>query len=105
MLFCPKCGMLLMPKEDNRKTKLVCSCGYSEIEKEDILMQETMGKAEKLEVIDAKKETNALPKIEQECPKCTNKEAYFWTVQTRAGDEGETRFFQCTKCNYRWREY
>ena len=38
-------------------------------------------------------------------PKCDHKEAWFWTSQTRAGDEAETKFFKCTKCRHTWREY
>ncbi|RLG10996.1 MAG: transcription factor S, partial [Thaumarchaeota archaeon] len=39
------------------------------------------------------------------CPKCGNREAYYWAVQTRSADEPMTRFFRCTKCGYTWREY
>ncbi|PIO07920.1 transcription factor S, partial [Candidatus Pacearchaeota archaeon CG10_big_fil_rev_8_21_14_0_10_35_219] len=31
--------------------------------------------------------------------------AYFWTMQTRAADESETKFYRCTKCDHTWREY
>jgi DNA-directed RNA polymerase subunit M len=103
MLFCPKCGSILSPKEDGKKTLLACSCGYSSMEKEDILIQENVKKVTKLEVAD--EEVKTLPKINEECPKCKHKQAYYWTVQTRAGDEAETRFFECTKCKHRWREY
>ena len=51
------------------------------------------------------KETEVHPIIDQECKKCQNKKAYFWTIQTRAGDEAETKFFKCTKCEVTWREY
>ncbi|MCD6114052.1 MAG: transcription factor S, partial [Thermoprotei archaeon] len=40
-----------------------------------------------------------------ECPKCGNREAYVWMMQTRAADEPPTRFYRCTKCGYTWREY
>jgi transcription factor S len=40
-----------------------------------------------------------------ECPKCKNNLAYIWQVQTRAGDEGSTQFFRCTKCSHTWRLY
>ncbi|MEM2705477.1 MAG: transcription factor S, partial [Thermoplasmata archaeon] len=39
------------------------------------------------------------------CPKCGNRGAYWMLKQTRAADEPETRFYICTKCGYRWREY
>jgi len=47
----------------------------------------------------------ALPIAEEECPKCGNKQAYWWMEQTRSSDEPETRFYRCTKCGYTWREY
>ena len=50
-------------------------------------------------------DTDVFPVISCNCSKCENKEAYFWTSQTRAGDEAETKFFRCTKCKYTWREY
>jgi DNA-directed RNA polymerase subunit M len=39
------------------------------------------------------------------CPKCGNNLAYTWQVQTRAGDEGATQFFRCTKCSHTFRLY
>jgi len=46
-----------------------------------------------------------MPTIRIECPKCGYKKAYWWTVQTRGGDEAATQFFRCMKCNHTWREY
>ena len=40
-----------------------------------------------------------------ECPKCGHRTAYFWLVQTRAGDEPETKFLRCEKCGHTWRDY
>ena len=104
-IFCPKCGSILTPKEGARKNKLACSrCTYISKDKEDVKLQEKSEKAKKIEIMD-ENALNAYPKIKAECSKCNNREAYFWTVQTRAGDEAETRFFECTKCKHRWREY
>lgn len=105
MLFCPECGTLLVPKEDGKKTILKCqNCNYSNVENEEILLHEKVEKKKKIEVVD-ENDIETLPKTDEECPKCGNKEAYYWSVQTRAGDEAETRFFQCTKCGHRWRDY
>jgi len=105
MLFCPECGKLMSPSEEEGKMKLSCGCGYSQIEKEEILMKESVRKAKKLEVVDEKSK-DAMPKTDDvECPKCGNKIAYFWSQQTRASDEAETQFFECVKCKHRWRDY
>ncbi len=51
------------------------------------------------------KDAGVLPIVNEKCKKCGHGEAYFWTVQTRSGDEAETKFFKCTKCENTWREY
>lgn len=104
-LFCPKCGSILAPKETGKKVKLGCiRCSYIAKGNEDMKLQEKGEKVKKLEIVEDTS-MKAYPKTKEECPKCACKEAYFWTQQTRAGDEGETRFFECTKCKHRWRDY
>jgi len=56
-------------------------------------------------VVDREVKVETLPKTKVECPKCGFAEAYYWEMQTRAGDEPATRFFKCAKCGYVWREY
>ncbi|VVB82016.1 Transcription factor S [uncultured archaeon] len=101
MDFCPKCGAVLIQK----KTREGCPrCSYSSKGKIKIVSSEKMDeKQEAIEVI--KKEMDTLPVIVEKCKKCGNDKAYFWTVQTRSGDEAETKFFKCTKCEHVWREY
>lgn len=80
-----------------------CSCGYTEEGKEEIQLTEKGNKEEELAIVE--KEEDIYPVVKAECPKCGAKEAFFWTVQTRAGDEPETRFLKCKKCKHTWREY
>jgi len=105
MEFCPKCGSMVFPKKGKKTKSYTCDCGYRTKQKPKVVLKEkvTLEKKDQIEVIDKKVET--LPKTEEECPKCKNKNAYYWTVQTRAGDESETRFLECTKCKHRWRSY
>ncbi len=107
MLFCPKCGSLLRPKDKSGKKVLWCSCGFTtafeEAKEEPVLKEEK--KEQETKRIEIVKEIETHPKIKADCEKCGNKEAYYWTQQTRGADEPETRFFKCTKCSHTWREY
>jgi len=106
-MFCPKCGSILLPKKDRQnRTILGCSCGYTDKETDKATIKEEIIKKDKeVEIIEKDKELETLPKIEAECPKCRHNTAYFWSVQTRAADEPETRFQKCEKCKHTWREY
>ncbi|MDD5331764.1 MAG: transcription factor S [Candidatus Nanoarchaeia archaeon] len=103
MMFCQKCGSVLVPGRDKDGIILKCKCGYNSRARKNVLITEEvkLGREDKIELVDKKIET--LPKTKEECPKCGNNTAYFWTIQTRAADEAETRFFECTKCKNRWR--
>jgi len=106
-MFCPKCGSLLVPKQVGKKKMMVCSsCNYKSSEKGKIVVKEEIIHKQQPEIaVVEKEEAEALPLTEKECPKCGHKKAYYWTVQTRAGDEPETRFYKCEKCKHTWREY
>jgi len=101
MQFCPKCGILLVQK---RKRFSCPKCGYVSKEKMKISTSEKIGEKTRIDVLN-EKDSSVWPVTAMICPKCGNREAYFWSAQMRAADEGETRFFRCTKCKYTWREY
>ena len=103
-MFCPKCGSVLLPKKEGSKKTLVCSCGYKNSNVEQTKITENVAKKSgDIEVVE--KKINILPKTKANCEECGNKEAFFWTVQTRAGDEPETKFLKCVKCEHIWRDY
>jgi len=101
MQFCPKCGAILIQKTKN----FGCPrCNYSTKEKVKLETKESMNENIEINVV-KEKDMDVLPVVESDCKKCGCKEAYFWTSQTRSGDEAETKFFRCRKCNHTWREY
>ena len=105
-MFCPKCGSLLRPKINGRKKLLVCSsCSYKSKDTKSAQLKEKITKKEKDVEVIYKGELNTLPVTTVDCPKCHHKKAYFWLVQTRAGDEPETKFLKCEKCGFTWRDY
>jgi len=99
MRFCPKCGSILVSVGKD----LICkSCGYKEAAAETKMFKEEI----KTKSLKVKEEiTETLPTVKATCPKCGHHEAYFWTQQTRAGDEPETQFYKCKKCGHGWRKY
>ena len=101
MEFCPKCGAVLIQK---RKNAGCPRCNYSAKANVKITTSEKIEDKKEIEVT-SNKDSQVLPIVSEECKKCKNKEAYFWTVQQRAADESETKFFKCTKCEFTWREY
>lgn len=92
----------MMPKKD-KNGAFVCSCGYVQDNYEGSKVKENIKQEKGVEVVE--KEEDPAPEIEAECPKCGHDKAKFWTVQTRASDEPETKFFRCSKCSYTWRDY
>ncbi len=101
MEFCPKCGAVLVKKTKN----FGCPrCNYSSKNKVELKASEKNEKINK--GVPVSKDTKSIhPIVNEKCKKCGNEKAYFWTVQTRASDEAETKFFKCTKCEHTWREY
>jgi DNA-directed RNA polymerase subunit M len=101
MEFCEKCGGMIVVKEG----KAACAgCGHKLKKKPKIEASEKLESAESIAVIN-EEASNTYPIVDMECPKCKNKKSYFWTLQTRAGDESETKFYKCTKCKHTWRKY
>jgi len=101
MEFCEKCGGVISITDG----KAVCAgCGHKLKKKPKIEASEKLGTKGGIAVI--KEEAGiTYPEVEMVCPTCKNKTAYFWTMQTRASDEAETKFYKCTKCKFIWRKY
>ena len=109
MMFCPKCQSIMSSSKDGKHSE--CDCGYTSKEKAGPI-KETIKKESSANLENFSKEKIAgfsseetLPKTEEECPKCKHKKAYYWTMQTRAADESETKFLKCVKCKHVWRDY
>ena len=98
-----------MPHKKGKLTILECrNCGHksSTTKKVDFKVTARTEKENKTTIVVEKKQNfEVLPETEAECPKCGNKKAFWWMLQTRAGDEPATRFYRCTKCKHTWREY
>ena len=103
MMFCPKCGSMLRPKIVRDKKVLGCNCGYVADKAQSTVSFGMKKEDVRSEVEVVEKEVSIHPIVDEECPKCKNPKAYFWSQQMRAGDEPETQFFKCTNCSHQWR--
>ena len=94
MYFCPRCGSILMMK----KTKFGCPrCSYTLKNDVNLEIKEKVKASKEIVVIGSKESVN--PITDFPCKKCSNKRAYFWIQQMRSGDEPESKFYRCTKCD------
>ncbi|MEM2093785.1 MAG: transcription factor S [Candidatus Bathyarchaeia archaeon] len=113
MEFCPNCETRLVLRRKGSRAEsgfvLVCAkCGYSkDTEKEELVTARLTDKSpqERIAVIgEQEARIQTMPTAKTECPRCGNREANWWMVQTRGADEAPTQFFRCTQCGYTWRE-
>ena len=101
MEFCPKCGSVLISKTKNSACP---RCNYKKKGQIILSTREKINEYFEIPVIKNEIGTTA-PIVNETCPECKHKKAYFWTIQTRSSDESETKFFKCVKCNHTRRDY
>ncbi|MFB6266322.1 MAG: transcription factor S [Halodesulfurarchaeum sp.] len=105
MQFCEECGSMMRAQDGT----MVCTdCGYTEAKDEDLAAAfVSTEEQEEGDVIETEEGANfeGKPKTDAECPECDNDLAWYTIKQTASADEPPTRFFKCTECGARWREY
>jgi DNA-directed RNA polymerase subunit M len=108
-MFCEKCGNLMFPEKKGKKLAYICrKCGHTSSSKKIKItdISEKLGiEGKKVLVMEEDEAFKQYPKTKIMCPKCDHNEAYWYMQQTRGGDEPPTRFYCCTKCGHKWREY
>jgi DNA-directed RNA polymerase I subunit RPA12 len=40
--------------------------------------------------------------VNESCPKCKHPQLYFYTMQLRSVDEGQTVFYECGNCEHKF---
>ncbi|ERG95383.1 MAG: transcription factor S, archaeal [Haloquadratum walsbyi J07HQW2] len=96
----------MMKKQDD---KMVCtSCGYHAEQDGDIgeFVSTQEQKDEDLIETEEGAEFEGKPTDNNViCDECGHTVAWYTIKQTGSADEPPTRFFKCTECGYRWRDY
>jgi DNA-directed RNA polymerase subunit M len=90
--------------------EMVCTnCGATTERDEDLAEEFVSTEAQSgEEVIETSEDANFEGKPTSQdvrCEECGNEEAWYTIKQTGSADEPPTRFFKCTDCGHRWREY
>lgn len=103
-MFCNSCGSILK-KQDG-----VMKCTNCDNTQNEDTVDKYVSKTEQedSEVIESDEDANFEGKPvanDVRCDECENNEAWYTIKQTASADEPPTRFFKCTDCGNRWREY
>ncbi len=106
MQFCDDCGSMMKPGGDH----MVCTgCGASSARDRDLEAEFVTTESQTDgDVIESSEEANFEGKpiaSDVRCEGCGNEQAWYTLKQTASADEPPTRFFKCTECGHRWREY
>jgi len=107
MKFCDSCGSMMVPiTDEDGSRQLKCrSCGATKKIDGKLTVSHKIEKTPRDKIIVVEDDSIPMPTTSASCPECGHIEAYYWTVQTRRGDEGATEFYRCTKCKHTWRNY
>ncbi len=98
-MFCKFCDTLIFYPVDVEKPIICrrCENEYNDIEFPVVTEKKTFQKKTRKE---EEKFTAAV--IKETCPKCGNDEMSYTTAQLRSADEGQTVFYKCTACSYKY---
>lgn len=105
MQFCDDCGSMMHGDGE----EMVCSGCEKRVPKDEeraaaFVSTEAQTHDDVIET-DENAADEGKPTAETVCEECGNDRAWYTIKQTGSADEPPTRFFKCTDCGYRWREY
>lgn len=109
MLFCPRCGSILVSKRD----ELVCpKCGYRrELDptsahyfKKSTQFTKVLEKRVDVEGVGAP--SSAILDTSITCPKCGRKGVYYWRRHRSSAESSDVieKVYKCSFCGYSWAE-
>ncbi|ORY90437.1 transcription factor S-II-domain-containing protein [Syncephalastrum racemosum] len=112
LIFCPECGSLMDTPgaSDDLMICIQCSHAYNTAGYENTKVVTASSehafqsalKAKRHLVQQDQQATEAEAMIKEKCPNCGNPEMAYHTMQLRSADEGQTVFYNCKKCGYKY---
>ncbi|RKO91940.1 transcription factor S-II-domain-containing protein [Blyttiomyces helicus] len=115
LVFCPECGSLLDPPSGAEDSVACEVCGglvvAQAFESIEVVTKSRPGafpdRPKTVVEEGAEEDGNSHLRdgatIKEKCPKCDAPEMVFHTAQLRSADEGQTIFYSCVKCGYKYR--
>ncbi|KAG0447712.1 hypothetical protein HPP92_028182 [Vanilla planifolia] len=112
-LFCSMCGTLLSLKSPKFAEcplcgfkRFACEIEGKEIQytitAEDIRRELKIEPFVILESAQVEEENVKRAVVNESCPQCNNPQLEYYTKQLRSADEGQTVFYECSKCGYKY---
>ena len=112
LTFCPECGNLLdmAGGDDDILLCNQCSCAFrtAGVEATEVITTssersfQSALKSKRHLVQQSKENKQARAIIKEKCPSCGHHEMEYHTMQLRSADEGQTVFYNCKKCGYKY---
>ena len=98
-LFCKFCGTLVPIRHESVLKCPLCQQAFSSetLENSEITVNVTKTQEE---TTTAKGSGRTI--INERCPECGKEGLYFTTAQIRSADEGQTIFYECIHCHYKY---
>lgn len=100
--FCPSCGSILpLPKGFTCSAFITCVVCSALIESnlfDQISSTRTIIFNPRESLIKKESKIDKGPVVERKCKKCPSERMYYFTLQTRSADEGQTVFYTCCDC-------
>mmetsp|Transcript_22347 Transcript_22347/g.75240 ORF Transcript_22347/g.75240 Transcript_22347/m.75240 type:complete len:121 (-) Transcript_22347:338-700(-) len=108
-VFCDDCGTLIDPPE-SESTEVHCSSCMCVIDHAEFLHRVVRSEHVTHLRTDLDAGDGAAPQsknaeralVNEQCEQCKNPEMYYYTMQLRSADEGQTVFYECPRCQYKF---
>lgn len=107
MQFCDECGSMMIGEDGVMQCTNQDCAGEVEQDRERAQAFNTTESQGDSDVIESSEDAafEGKPTAAVYCDSCENERAWYTIKQTGAADEPPTRFYKCTECGYRWRDY
>lgn len=103
-LFCDNCGTLIKITTMGEIKCPLCQNANFDSNRLNLFEREVNLIPAETERENTQAEEGIRTTIAEKCPSCGHVGLYFTTAQLRSADEGQTIFYECPECHYRYQQ-